>query len=39
MMLVLGLFLLVSTVLAGLVTIGHHGGVGRRRRRGRVARR
>jgi YihY family inner membrane protein len=25
MMLVLGLFLLVSTVLAGLVTIGHHG--------------
>jgi YihY family inner membrane protein len=26
MMLVLGLFLLVSTVLAGLVTIGHHGG-------------
>ena len=26
MMLVLGLFLLASTVLAGLVTIGHHGG-------------
>jgi uncharacterized BrkB/YihY/UPF0761 family membrane protein len=26
MMLVLGLFLIVSTVLAGLVTIGHHGG-------------
>lgn len=26
MMLVLGVFLLVSTVLAGLVTIGHHGG-------------
>ncbi len=26
MMVVLGLFLLVSTVLAGLVTIGHHGG-------------
>ena len=25
MMLVLGLFLLVSTVLAGIVTIGHHG--------------
>lgn len=27
MILVLGLFLLVSTVLAGLVTIGHHGGL------------
>jgi YihY family inner membrane protein len=26
MMLVLGVFLLASTVLAGLVTIGHHGG-------------
>ncbi len=26
MMLLLGVFLLVSTVLAGLVTIGHHGG-------------
>jgi YihY family inner membrane protein len=26
MMLVLGLFLIASTVLAGLVTIGHHGG-------------
>jgi YihY family inner membrane protein len=26
MMVVLGLFLLASTVLAGLVTIGHHGG-------------
>jgi YihY family inner membrane protein len=27
MMALLGLFLLVSTVLAGLVTIGHHGGL------------